>query len=99
MKKFLLILICTVLCAIGVYAQESYTIKFANSANGATQIQTSTKATTFIASDSRNYVEASPVSAATAVYYGGTKTEDKNSIRFNGQSSQGNITLKIASGY
>ena len=43
MKKFLLILICTVLCAIGVYAQESYTIKFANSANGATQIQTSTK--------------------------------------------------------
>ena len=67
---------------LGMWGQN-YTITFANSANGANQIASTTNASTVIADDgSRTYVTTKPFTVNSGnSYYGGSNTIDKNSIR------------------
>lgn len=95
MKKLLLLLTMLVVVGISSYAAD-YTISFESTANGATEIKTSIQATTFVAANSQQYLEAKPVSASSKVYYGGSTTDDKTALRFNNTSAAGNITLKLS---
>ena len=81
---------------IGIAHAESYTINFNSTANTATQLATTTKATTFIATNSQEYVEASPISSATSAYYGGSTTEEKTWIRIGKSKAAGEVTLKLS---
>lgn len=95
MKK-LLLLLGLILAGIGITRADSYTITFSSTANSAMQLSTSTKATTFIASNSQEYVDASPVTAATSAYYGGTSADEKTWIRIGKSKAKGNLTLKLS---
>lgn len=95
MKKLLLLLTMLVVVGISSYAAD-YTISFQSTANSATEIKTSIQATTFVAANSQQYLEAKPVSASSKVYYGGSTTDDKTALRFNNTSAAGNITLKLS---
>lgn len=96
MKKLLLCLFVVLSTIVGVYAQSSYTIEFASKANGDSQILTSTKATTFVASSSTEWLEASPVKSVSMVYYGGSSDINKSAIRFGSNNAAGSITLKLS---
>lgn len=95
MKK-LLLLLGLILAGIGITRADSYTITFSSTANSAMQLSTSTKATTFIASNSQEYVDAAPVTAATSAYYGGTSADEKTWIRIGKSKAKGNLTLKLS---
>lgn len=70
-----------------------YTVNFANNASGATGLTTSTKATTFIKSDSQVYFTSSPItSVVNNNYYGDTKT----CIRLGKSGNSGGITLSLS---
>lgn len=96
MKKLLLCLFVVLSAIVGVHAQSNYTIEFASKATTPTLIQTSTQATTFVASSSTQWLEASPVKNVSKVYYGGDKDIDKSAIRFGSKNDCGNITLKLS---
>lgn len=96
MKKLLLSLFVVLSAIVGVHAQSSYTIEFASTAKGSTPISTSTQATTFVASASTKWLEASPVKKASSVYYGGSTDIDKSAIRLGAKNSAGSITLKLS---
>lgn len=95
MKK-LLLLLGLILAGIGITRADSYTITFSSTAKSATQLSTSTKATTFIASNSQEYVDGSPVTAATSAYYGGSTDDEKTWIRIGKSKANGNLTLKLS---
>lgn len=95
MKKLLLTLLLCVMGTVGAYA-ESYSIEFSASATSATNLATTTKATTFISSNSQSYVKASPVKSASGAYYGGTGAVEKSSIRFGASKSAGSLTLLLS---
>lgn len=95
MKK-LLLLLGLILAGIGITRADSYTITFSSTAKSATQLSTSTKATTFIASNSQEYVDGSPVTAATSAYYGGSTADEKTWIRIGKSKANGNLTLKLS---
>ncbi len=95
MKK-LLLLLGLILGTIGTTRADSYTITFSSTAKSATQISTSTKATTFIALNSQEYVDGSPVTAATSAYYGGNTDDEKTWIRIGKSKANGNLTLKLS---
>lgn len=95
MKK-LLLLLGLILAGLGITRADSYTITFSSTANSAMQLSTSTKATTFIASNSQEYVDASPVTAATSAYYGGTSADEKTWIRIGKSKAKGSLTLKLS---
>ena len=95
MKK-LLLLLALMVAGIGIAHAESYTINFNSTANTATQLATTTKATTFIATNSQEYVEASPISSATSAYYGGNTPEEKTWIRIGKSKAAGEVTLKLS---
>lgn len=81
---------------IGIAHAESYTINFSSTANSATQLTATTKATTFIDTNSLEYVEASPVSTATSAYYGGSNNDEKKWIRIGKSKAAGEVTLKLS---
>lgn len=81
---------------IGIAHAESYTINFSATANTATQLTATTKATTFIATNSQEYVEASPISSATSAYYGGKDDDEKKWIRIGKSKAAGEVTLKLS---
>lgn len=95
MKK-LLLLLALMVAGIGIAHAESYTINFSSTAKTATQLTATTKATTFIATNSQEYVEASPVSTATSAYYGGSTPEEKTWIRIGKSKAEGAVTLKLS---
>lgn len=95
MKK-LLLLLGLILAGIGITRADSYTITFSSTAKSATQLSTSTKATTFIASNSQEYVDGSPVTAATSAYYGGSTADEKTWIRIGKSKAKGSLTLKLS---
>lgn len=96
MKKLLLLLSAIMMALSSYSAESSYSIEISSTAKGATQISTSTKATTFIGQDSRQYVATSPVQSATNTYYGGTTASEKSSIRIGTKSAAGKITLTLS---
>lgn len=81
---------------IGIAHAESYTINFSSTANAAIQLTAATKATTFIATNSLEYVEASPVSTATSAYYGSKDNDEKKWIRIGKSKAEGAVTLKLS---
>lgn len=95
MKKLLLPLALMV-AGIGIAHSESYTINFSSTAKTPTTLATSTKATTFIAKSSQEYVEASPISSATSAYYGGNTPEEKTWIRIGKSKAEGAVTLRLS---
>lgn len=96
MKKLLLFLALFVGIILQMSAQSGYTITFSSVANSAATITTTTRATTFIASESQQYVDASPVYESTNVYYGGASDNEKSSIRFGTSSKAGNLSLNLS---
>lgn len=95
MKKLLLLLTMLVVVGISSYADD-YTITFKSTANGATEIKPTTKASTFVESTSTQYLGTTAVAAASKVYYGGQTTDDKNALRFNTTSAKGTITFNLS---
>lgn len=95
MKKLLLFL-GLILAGIGITRADSYTITFSSTAKSPTLLSTTTKATTFIASNSQEYIEASPVTAATSAYYGGNTSNEQTWIRIGKSKANGNLTLKLS---
>ena len=84
-----------VVVGISSYADD-YTITFKSTANGATEIKPTTKASTFVESTSTQYLGTTAVAAASKVYYGGQTTDDKNALRFNTTSAKGTITFNLS---
>ena len=82
---------------LGMWGQD-YTITFANSANGATQIASTTNASTVIADDgSRTYVIAKPFTVNSGnSYYGGSNTIDKSSIRMGKSGNSASLTISLS---
>ena len=95
MKKLLLFL-GLILASIGITRADSYTITFSSTTKSPTLLSTTTKATTFIASNSQEYIEASPVTAATYAYYGGNTSNEQTWIRIGKSKANGNLTLKLS---
>ena len=96
-----LVMSLMVLMTVGVGSvlgadELAYTITFSNSANGATQIQTSTQATTVFANTSTTYVTAKPFSNITYSYYGGSTTDEKSTIRVGKSGNAGAITIALS---
>ena len=94
-------IIFILLISIGVTSvwgadELAYTITFSNSANGATQIQTFTQATTVFANTSTTYVTAKPFSNITYSYYGGSTTDEKSTIRVGKSGNAGAITIALS---
>ena len=82
-----------------VFADEesAYSIVFANSANGATGISSSTQATTTIASASRTYVDARPYTINSGnVYYGGSTDAEKASIRLGKSGNAASLSIALS---
>lgn len=95
MKKLLLLLTMLVVVGISSYADD-YTITFKSTATGATEIKTTTKASTFVESTSTQYLGSTAVAEASKVYYGGQTLNDQNALRFNTTSAKGTITLNLS---
>ena len=96
-----LVMSLLVLMTVGVGsvlgAEElAYTITFSNSANGATQITTSTQSSTVITETARTYVTTKPFSNITYSYYGGSTTDEKSTIRVGKSGSAGAITIALS---
>lgn len=84
-----------VVVGISSYADD-YTITFKSTATGATEIKTTTKASTFVESTSTQYLGSTAVAEASKVYYGGQTLNDQNALRFNTTSAKGTITLNLS---
>ena len=99
MKQKSLLKTMLLLCALVVgsgsaWADDSYTITFANNASSASQISSSTQASTVIANDgSRSYVTAKPFTVNSGnSYYGDNKT----SIRIGKSSNSASLSITLS---
>lgn len=98
MKRTFLLKTMLLLCALiagssSVWADDSYTITFANSANGATGITSSTQASTTIAQDSRTYVTTQPYTINSGnCYYGDTQ----NCIRIGKSGNASSLSIALS---
>ena len=101
MKKLLLksvLLLCALIVgSSSVWADDSYTITFSNSANSASSISSTTGANTTIASASRGYVTSQPYTVNSGnCYYGGPSDAEKASIRVGKSGNNASLTIALS---
>lgn len=89
-----MLLLCALVAGSGsVWADDSYTITFANSANSATGISSSTQASTVIAAASRGYVTSQPFTINSGnCYYGDTQS----CIRIGKSGNASSLTIALS---
>lgn len=95
MKKFLLLL-TLFLSAVGFAHAQSYSITFSSKSSKSTNLATSTNATTFVSSESQQYLIAKPVKACSSAFYGGSTDIEKTSIKLGASKKNGSITFSLS---
>ena len=93
-KRFAVVLTLLTFGLTSVWAEDelAYTIIFKNSANGNTQIQSTTKSSTVIAANCTTFVASQPFSNISKAYYGDNKT----SIRIGASSAPGTLDIALS---
>ena len=97
LMKSILLLFALIAGSSSVWADDSYTITFSNSANSASSISSTTGANTTIASASRGYVTSQPYTVNSGnCYYGGPSEAEKASIRVGKSGNNASLTITLS---
>lgn len=95
MKK-LLLLLTLFLSAVAFAHAQSYSITFSSKSSTSTNLATSTNATTFVSSESQQYLIAKPITACSSAFYGGSTDIEKASIKLGASKKAGSITFSLS---